>query len=56
MEQLLQAAGLDADTVLLCLMLARAALLVLDRVDDKHPKLHWLTNLVGTVLGGSKAR
>lgn len=56
MEQILQATGLDADTVLLILLAARAALHVLDRFDDKHPKVQWVTNVLGQILGGSKAR
>ena len=35
---------------------ARFVLLVLDRLDDRWPKLHVLTDLMGTFLGGSKPR
>lgn len=56
MEQLLQTVGLDSETVLVACVIARAVLQVLDVLDEKLPRLKIATKVLGTLLGGSKAR
>lgn len=53
---LIQAAAPNAKAVALSLLGARAVLFVFDSLDETFPRLRKVTKVLGTLLGGRKAR
>lgn len=47
---------MDSDLTLEIIAGLRALLLILDLLDNRLPKLRPVTNILGTLLGGSKGR